>query len=62
MGMTLHAFGKFVDLPWQTIAKYETGRMVPPSDRLLKIAHACRRAPEPFQFEKVARAAAREAA
>ena len=57
-GMTLQDFGRYVGVPWQTVQAYETGRSVPPSDRLLKIVHACRRAKEPFRFGYVARAIA----
>jgi len=55
LGMTLVQFGKYVDMPWQTIAAWESGRTVPPADRLLALAHATRRAPTPFRFERVAR-------
>jgi DNA-binding transcriptional regulator YiaG len=56
LGMTLQDFGRHVGVPWQTIQAYETGRVMPPADRLFKIVHACRRAKEPFRFEHVARA------
>jgi DNA-binding transcriptional regulator YiaG len=55
LGMTLVQFGEHVGLPWQTIAGWESGRTTPPSDRLLAIVHATRRAPEPFRVERVAR-------
>ena len=58
MGLTLMEFGRHVGLPWQTLEAYENGRSVPPSDRLFKILHATRRAPEPFRVLHVARAIA----
>lgn len=58
MGLTIQAFAVFVDLPWQTLQAYETGRIVPPTDRFLRILHAARRAPSPFRVEQVARALA----
>lgn len=60
--MTLQQFGEHVGLPWQTIAAYETGRVVPPADRLLAILHATRRAPESFRVDRVARETAKAAA
>jgi len=62
LGMTLQEFGEHVGIAWQTIAAYETGRVVPPSDRLLAIVHATRRAPESFRVERVARELAKAAA
>jgi DNA-binding transcriptional regulator YiaG len=58
MGLTLVEFSAHVGLPWQTIQAYETGRVVPPADRLFRILHATRRAPEPFRVGYVARALA----
>lgn len=58
LGMTLKDFGRHVGIAWQTVAAYETGRVVPPADRLLRIVHATRRAEMPFQVERVARAVA----
>lgn len=55
LGMTLQDFGRHVGLPWQTVGAYETARIVPPADRLLQIVYACRRAKEPFRFDRVAR-------
>ena len=55
LDMTLKQFGEHVGLPWQTIAGYESGRMTPPSDRLLLILHATKKAKEPFRVERVAR-------
>lgn len=55
MGLTIQALAALVELPWQTLQAYETGRVVPPSDRLLRILHAARRAPMPFRVEHVAR-------
>ena len=60
-GMTLKDFARHVEIPWQTLQAYETGRAMPPADRLLKITHAARRAKEPFRFEAVARAVAQAA-
>lgn len=56
LGMTLMDFGAHVGVPWQTIHGYETGRVVPPADRLLAIAHKTRKAKHPFRFDVVARA------
>lgn len=58
LGMTLQDFARHCDIPWQTLAAYETGRVVPPADRLLVIVHATRRAAQPFRVEHVARAVA----
>ena len=55
MGMTLTEFAVHVGLPWQTLQAYETGLTVPPADRMFKILHAVRRAPEPFRIAHVAR-------
>jgi transcriptional regulator with XRE-family HTH domain len=55
MGMTLQEFAVHVGLPWQTLQAYEAGATMPPSDRLFKILHATRRAPEPFRVRHVAR-------
>ena len=60
--MTLYEFGEHVGVPWQTIAAYETGRVVPPADRLLAIFHKTRRAPEAFRVDRVARELAKAAA
>lgn len=60
--MTLQEFGEHVGVPWQTIAAYETGRVVPPADRLLAIFHKTRRAPEAFRVDRVARELAKAAA
>lgn len=60
--MTLEEFGAHVGVPWSTLAQYEVGRLTPPSDRLLRIIHACRGVHEPFRVSKVARAVARAAA
>lgn len=62
LDMTLEAFGALVGIPWQTIHAYETGRTVPPSDRLLAIVHAARKAPKTFRVEHVAREVAKAAA
>lgn len=62
LGMTLQEFGEHVGIPWQTVAAYETGRVVPPSDRLLTIVHATRRAPETFRVDRVARELVKAAA
>ena len=58
LGMTLKDFGRHVGIAWQTVAAYESGRVVPPTDRFLLIVHATRRADLPFQVERVARAVA----
>lgn len=58
MDLTLEEFAAHVSIPWQTIQAYETGRVVPPADRLLRILHATRRAAEPFRVSRVARALA----
>jgi len=58
MGLTIVAFAALVELPWQTVQAYETGRVVPPTDRFLRILHATKRAPEPFRVQYVARALA----
>lgn len=58
LGMTLQDFGRHVGVPWQTVQAYEAGRSVPPSNRLMQIVHATRRAKEPFRLEHVARAVA----
>lgn len=58
MGLTLMEFGAHVGMPWQTVAAYERGAVVPPSDRLLVIAHKTRRVSPPFRLEHVARAVA----
>lgn len=58
LNMSLQAFAQHCEIPWQTIQAYETGRAVPPSDRLLAILHATRRAPVPFRVARVARAVA----
>lgn len=55
LGMTLMEFGRHVGIPWQTMQAYETGRTMPPADRLFKILHATRRAPEQFRVAHVAR-------
>lgn len=55
MGLTLQAFALLVDLPWQTLQAYETDRVVPPSNRLFRILHATRKAPEPFRVDRMAR-------
>lgn len=55
MGLTIQAFAASVGIPYQTLQAYETDRVVPPSDRLFKILHATRRAPEPFRVDRVAR-------
>jgi DNA-binding transcriptional regulator YiaG len=55
MGLTLQSFAVLVELPWQTLQAYETDRVVPPSDRLFRILHATRKAPEPFRVDRVAR-------
>lgn len=55
MGLTIQAFAAIVGMPWQTLQAYETDRAVPPSDKLFKILHATRRAPEPFRVDRVAR-------
>lgn len=55
MELTLQEFSALVGLPWQTLQAYETGRVTPPSDKLFRILHASRRAPEPFRVERVAR-------
>jgi DNA-binding XRE family transcriptional regulator len=55
LGLTLMQFGEAVGVPWQTVQAYESGRAVPPADRLLKIAHETRRAERPFRFPQVAR-------
>lgn len=60
MGLTLEGFGKLVGIPWQTIAKYESERTMPPADKLLAIMHAARLVEPPFRVARVAKAAARE--
>lgn len=55
MGLTIQAFAVVVGLPWQTLQAYETDRVMPPSDRLFRILHAARKAPEPFRVDRVAR-------
>ena len=55
LGLTLEAFGELVEIPWQTIAGYESGRVTPAGDRLLQILHATRKAKEPFRVDRVAR-------
>lgn len=55
MGLTLKAFAARANLPWQTLQGYESDRVVPPSNKLFKILHMSRRAPEPFRVERVAR-------
>lgn len=55
MGLTLQEFSALVRTPWQTLQAYETGRAIPPSDRLFRILHVVRRAPQPFRVEHVAR-------
>lgn len=62
LGMTLEQFGRHVGVPWQTISMYESGRAVPPADRLLRILHETRGAKEPFRVRHVAREVARAAA
>lgn len=62
MDMNLAEFGRLVGIPWQTVQAYETGRAVPPADRLLAIMHATRRVDEPFRVAHVVRAVARAAA
>lgn len=62
LGLTLEEFGERVDIPWQTIGGYETGRAMPPADRLLRILHATRRAAEPFRVGAVASRVVRAAA
>lgn len=61
LDLTLQEFAVRVGVPWQTVQAYEAGRTVPPSDRLLRIVHATRNAPQPFQFERVARDVAKAA-
>jgi DNA-binding transcriptional regulator YiaG len=58
MRLTLVEFSARVGLPWQTLQAYETGRVVPPADRLFRILHATRRAALPFRVDYVARALA----
>lgn len=58
LGLSIQDFAARVEIPWQTIQAYETGRVVPPSDRLLTILHATRRASTPFRLARVARAVA----
>ena len=55
MGMTIQEFATHVGIPWQTMHAYEAGTTMPPSDRLFKILHAARKAPEPFRVQHVAR-------
>ncbi len=62
LGMTIKDFAKRANVPWQTLQAYETGRVVPPADRLLQIVHAARNAPKPFRFEFVARTVFAQAA
>lgn len=62
LDLTLMQFEELTGIPWQTLAKYETDRVVPPADKLLSIVHATRRAPRPFRVERVARAVAAELA
>jgi len=61
LGMTLQDFARHCAIPWQTLQAYETGRALPPSDRLLRIVHATRRATTPFRVDRVARAVAQAA-
>lgn len=58
LGLTLAEFAERTGIPWQTLAQYELGHTVPPGDRLLLIVNAAKKAGEPFQVEKVARAVA----
>lgn len=62
LGLTLEAFGERVGIPWQTVAGYESGRAMPPADRLLRILHTTRRAAEPFRVGTVASRVVRAAA
>jgi len=58
LGLPIQQLARHTGIPWQTLQAYETGRAVPPSDRLLLILHAVRKAPEPFRLARVARALA----
>lgn len=58
LDLTIQQLARRTGIPWQTLQAYETGRTVPPSDRLLVILHAVRKAPEPFRWARVARALA----
>lgn len=57
-GMTLHACADHVGIPWQTLANYELGKVVPPSDKLFRITHALRRVQPGFRFARIARTVA----
>jgi transcriptional regulator with XRE-family HTH domain len=58
LGLTLHEFAGRAQLPWQTLAAYETGRTMPPADRLLRIAFA---AGKRFRFARLAETVAKAA-
>ncbi len=58
LGVSIQELARRVEIPWQTLQSYETDRAVPPSDRLLAILHATRRATTPFRLARVARAVA----
>ena len=57
LDLTLEEFGELVNIPWQTLHHYESGRAVPSGDRLILIMHASRKAEKPFRVGFVARAA-----
>lgn len=62
LGMTLEQFGERTGIPWQTIAGYESGRAMPPADRLLRILHTTRKAEKPFRADLIANRVVRAAA
>ena len=62
LGLTLEQFGERTGIPWQTIAGYESGRAMPPADRLLRIHHMTRRADRPFRVSLIANRVVRAAA
>lgn len=55
LGLTIKDLARRANVPWQTLQAYESGRVVPPADRLLQIVHAARNAPKPFRFDVIAR-------
>ena len=62
LNVTLQELARRTRIPWQTLQAYETGRVVPPSDRFLVILHACRNVEAPFRLARVAAACALQAA
>ena len=54
VSLTLQQLSERTGIAWQTLQAYETGRVMPPSDRLLAVLHAVRRASTPFRLPRVA--------